>query len=139
MKSASFKYDIPNSSRAMYGMVTLDDKDKVKISLQSPMCFSSFNRNCAKRLANDIVEANFKHSAVIDFKVEELPENLVTLLTDATQTLKVQYLKFTKKYAKEFFKECELKADKWSDKEWYDKYGIEYDYIKDWVRIQSMF
>lgn len=57
--------------------------------------------------------------------VESVKKDLVDVLRKETETLRVQYIELTKKYAKESF-DSMVERSKWPVTKWYDRYGIKY-------------
>ena len=109
---------------AISGTVTRSTMGKVTISLLQPRQYPAFMRYQAKRLAKEIVAADFKHAAVKQVIGGNL-DKLFTLLQKETQSLKKQYLKFTKEWATKRFAIMQAR-NKWTLQQWYDEYAIKY-------------
>ncbi len=124
MKKASFKHEDSygkGTPVAVYGTVTLKDDGKISISLYNPSHYSFAIRFRAKKLAKEIVEADFKHPAVTAFVGFE-SSGLVKILTEQTQELLQRFIEATKKYAQEKF-QWATKVSEWKYEDWAREYG----------------
>jgi hypothetical protein len=128
MKTANFTYISPNGKTKIFGTVTLKDDGKVSVSLNNARFgTSAAERYQAKALAQKIVEADFQHEAVTHFHEVKVDKGLVAELTEKTQDLKVKFIEQTKKHARHKFDHA-VKRNGWSEEEWYDAYGVQYEW-----------
>lgn len=137
MKKAQFKFTgTPNKPTILWGSVTQKNDGKITISFHNPRMFSSATRFQAKQLANEIVKAEFKHTAVTHFVETKDNSSIVVILKRETASLKVQYLTLTEKFAKKSFKMMDEKTT-WKTEQWYDHFGITYTFKEVMGRKQA--
>jgi|GEM_PF-2454221 hypothetical protein len=126
MTKANFKFTGKRIS--IYGSVTLKNDGKVSISLIDAKYGTSFSeRYQAKKLAQEIVDSNFIHNAILS--IEKDDDNLIGILKLHTEDLKNDYIKKCEEYAIKEFKETEIFLSKipTEQKEFLDKFGIKYE------------
>lgn len=121
MKSASFKYTQEKGNITIYGKVTLKNDGKVSISLYNAQYHSAFTKNCAKKLAHEIVAADFKHPAASDLQVSNT-RGLVKVLKEQTADLKTKFIEKTIEFAKSKF-DWAQRTVKMTKEELVAKYG----------------
>lgn len=126
MKTANFTWKSNRNRTVINGTVTLKDDGKTSISIDGNKYNSSpADRDQAKSLAKAIVEADFKHEAVTNFKevVANDTKGLVSILTELTQDLKEQFISYTENWAKNHFNTI-IKRASWKDADWCKFMGI---------------
>jgi hypothetical protein len=126
MKQAHFTWKDPRNDRRMiFGTVTQKRDGKISVSLHDARRYCAADRYSAKALANKIVESGFKHDSITHLVSSTSNEKLITDLTHKTQGLRHAYITKVKEYTKEAF-EYAVKRTKWTEKEWFNEYKIEY-------------
>jgi hypothetical protein len=126
MTKAYFKFTGKRIS--IYGSVTLKNDGKVSISLTDAKYGTSFSeRYQAKKLAQEIVDSNFVHNAIL--QIEKDDDTLIELLKSHTEDLKNDYIKRCEEYAIKDFKQVEefLSEIPEEQEKFLDKFGIEYE------------
>lgn len=124
MKTATFRHDVQrsnNQTASIYGKVTLKDDGKTSISISNSKQYRSSEVWSAKLLAKAIVEADFKHTAVLQL-TEVNAQGLVKILTQETQELKKAFIEKTVRYAQEKFKQAESRKG-WTYEDYAANYG----------------
>jgi hypothetical protein len=110
MKTASFKATIfspcGTKSASAYGKVTLKTDGKVSISIDCRNQLPYRLRSLATKVANEIVESNFNHPAIIG-EVQSTDTGILGLLTKETAQLKVELMNKTNEYATTSFAFCQ--------------------------------
>lgn len=99
MKSAHFNYEDSKGNK-YYGAVTLKNNGKTSISIDSRQYLRYNIIDAMNQIAKEIVDADFKHSAIVgDVRSDSAMEGLLPLLRTETESLRVQFLEETKKFA----------------------------------------
>lgn len=125
MKQANFTYkeNIGNRTRTIYGTVTLKDDGKVSISLFHASDHSYSTKFGAKKLAQEIVDSGFVHPSINgEVKIVDSDGKLETLLFEKTVDLKLAFIEKTKKYAKNTFDRAMHRKD-WTYEQWLENFS----------------
>jgi hypothetical protein len=119
MKTAVFTFKARRNTA--YATVTLKDDGKISVSINNPKMYSSAERYQIKNAGIAIVKADFNDPAVQS--LTESDDKLIEALRVNTTDLKADYITWTKKYAKNYFKFVMSLKD-WTKEQWLDKYGV---------------
>lgn len=123
MKSAFFVYEVPKTTRKVFGTVTLKDDGKISVSISDGKYFSSATRYQAKMYAESIAKSDFKIGNFSNFK--ESNNSLIEILRKETEQLRLNFIERTKKYVEIQFNRATSMV-KYTMAEWYDQYSIPY-------------
>jgi hypothetical protein len=116
MKQANFKLD-SGYRGIICGTVTQKDDGKISISLENANYFSGSTRDRARDLAKKIVESDFNHEAIYNYREVIVDVKLKKHIIDSTQLLLEQYLEKTAKYCQDKWRWVEERRD-WSNEKW---------------------
>jgi hypothetical protein len=122
MKKATISTTI--NGRPMIAWVTVDQNQKVSISIMDSSSYSISARYQLKSHVNKIVALNFKHEDVSSFIEDIISNSLIEILKKETESLRLQFLQKTEDWArKDYARAIEMK--KMTDVEWCKWLGIE--------------
>lgn len=130
MKSAYFEYDssFATVKRVLRGKVTLHDDGKITVNLIDGRMASAESRYRAKAYGEKIAKEGFVEPKIWNVEEINIDQKLINVLRTETQSLKQQYIQFTKEYATKKFA--------WAAKIWamniiqlYDHFEIPYTMV----------
>lgn len=135
MKSAYFSYT-GKSKRTLRGKVTLKDDGKISVNLIDARMCSSNERYQAKMYAEKVAKDGFIDPTITNIEEINIDQKLIDVLRTETQSLKNQYIQFTKNYATKKFE--------WATKIWsmgiiqlYEHFNIEYKMVSSNFRTKD--
>lgn len=127
MKTAKFKFQSKDTKANVFGTVTLKDDGKVSISIPNQTMYRYSDRYQAKEFAKQIVASNFKHDGIIG-DVKESNKVLIEVLRKETQSLRIQFIEETKKYAKSSFATMQEQLNMTMDS-WFKLFDVKYKIV----------